>query len=769
MADAIATSIVETLKSFNDFTDLVRHLGTSTVEGLSIGHWEDELGRLRMWAANIGAHRVGQSSLDYRLRDASHIQQQILKLLEIIRRRLKDAREILDEAGEGDNDSSSDGEESIEDEPSEIAQMQDSVATMISCLFQMSMLIRNPAKHDVRRESSRSEISAFASFDVSHVREKFPKANEVLVSRLGTANTQRRKYLSYRERHAAKLKQGLSGKAFGADTTTIGGLSDTIATDPQQSNIEFDDHASYSGVSQTSYAPTLKGGGNITIPPAPKASHNGEPLECPFCYHIIVLDKGHSWAKHVFQDLQPYVCLEVNCMTPQKLYTNRREWIYHMGNVHPKDEKLEEPQSETPSRCPLCELVCINLGYLDKHVARHMQELALFVLPQEHEDLDENSNSDEVDIPPAGSLSSNESLDSAGHIQRFADALEASSGMAFEESRASPSSSSEAEDDIEKKIYIEVPDGFFEEHIDLPDGFFEERFKCQFPSCPYESNRDSDRKQHMEKAHGLKFDSSGKPRWRKKRPSDQDSYVGERPGTPNSLPIYTNPEQSKKLVAFLEKDPDEIEEHNAKVLEEQLKKKQREEEEEKAFNERMRSTLIKAGYSEDVIERTKDKKIMDLTRPTYIKVHRKHLSPDTLDYYDLPWEWYEVSKAQSNLETQAKIKKRDLNYIVIKRWIPEHDQNILFEHTRSLREGRRLTNAAVEIKKERDKIFLVRKKSPSRRESTSSGNPTIRAEPAALRESVSGGGERSDPVIIPSSVSSKAIPSHRSPSRRQSR
>ena len=31
-------------------------------------------------------------------------------------------------------------------------------------------------------------------------------------------------------------------------------------------------------------------------------------------------------------------------------------------------------------------------------------------------------------------------------------------------------------------------------------------------------------------------------------------------------------------------------------------------------------------------------KELELSRPTYIKVHRKHLSPDTLDAYDLPWE-----------------------------------------------------------------------------------------------------------------------------------
>ena len=97
-----------------------------------------------------------------------------------------------------------------------------------------------------------------------------------------------------------------------------------------------------------------------------------------------------------------------------------------------------------------------------------------------------------------------------------------------------------------------------------------------------------------------------------------------------------------------------IEEHNARKLEEDLKKRQKEEEEDKAFQIRMRETLAKAGYSEEEIRETLERKenkegrghgrkIMDLTRPTYIKVHRKHLSPDTLDLYDLPWEWYDVS------------------------------------------------------------------------------------------------------------------------------
>lgn len=41
----------------------------------------EELGRFRVWAGNTGAHRTGRVSLDYRLREASHIHNQVAKLL----------------------------------------------------------------------------------------------------------------------------------------------------------------------------------------------------------------------------------------------------------------------------------------------------------------------------------------------------------------------------------------------------------------------------------------------------------------------------------------------------------------------------------------------------------------------------------------------------------------------------------------------------------------------------------------------------------------
>ncbi|RMZ75939.1 hypothetical protein DV738_g5243, partial [Chaetothyriales sp. CBS 135597] len=109
---------------------------------------------------------------------------------------------------------------------------------------------------------------------------------------------------------------------------------------------------------------------------------------------------------------------------------------------------------------------------------------------------------------------------------------------------------------------------------------------------------------------------------------------------------------------------------------------------------------------------------IDLSRPTFIKVNRKFLSPVTLDHFSLPWEW----------------DKNDTEYIVIKRYIDEDFQDVLFDHTRTLKlkEKKLLTSAyekdvtiklrpATHVYKERDQLFVVRKKTSPPSRSTSRG------------------------------------------------
>ncbi|EYE95800.1 uncharacterized protein EURHEDRAFT_411523 [Aspergillus ruber CBS 135680] len=84
-----------------------------------------------------------------------------------------------------------------------------------------------------------------------------------------------------------------------------------------------------------------------------------------------------------------------------------------------------------------------------------------------------------------------------------------------------------------------------------------------------------------------------------------------------------------------------------------------------------------AGYKADHIatilarqESLKHERVRD--QETWVTIHREHLLPETLDAYQLPWEWDE----------------EDPNYIIIKHWFSRDVQEELFAHTRRLRKQR---------------------------------------------------------------------------------
>ena len=70
----------------------------ATLESADLSHGQkvacssilDEYGRFNVWAGNIGAHQVGRVSLDFRLREAGHIKDQVIKLLQYLSEALGD-------------------------------------------------------------------------------------------------------------------------------------------------------------------------------------------------------------------------------------------------------------------------------------------------------------------------------------------------------------------------------------------------------------------------------------------------------------------------------------------------------------------------------------------------------------------------------------------------------------------------------------------------------------------------------------------------------
>ncbi|KAI9698915.1 MAG: hypothetical protein M1836_003104 [Candelina mexicana] len=166
-------------------------------------------------------------------------------------------------------------------------------------------------------------------------------------------------------------------------------------------------------------------------------------------------------------------------------------------------------------------------------------------------------------------------------------------------------------------------------------------------------------------------------------------------------------EQKKKEQAKKEEELKKkaIEEWQAKEKDKAEKEKKAKAKADEEYAERLRKDLANMGISDKqittIVNRDKNPPAIDLAKTTFIKVHRKHLSVETLDTYQLPWEWDVF----------------DGNYIIIKRWVPEHEQAFLFDHTRKIREERELRMAQAELRKEHERLLQAKKQKDKRKAS----------------------------------------------------
>jgi hypothetical protein len=379
----ISPVVIQCLKDLSRFVseDL-----TSFASEVPLALWKDELGRLRVWAANIGAHQTGQSSLDYRLRDASHIKEQTLRVLQRLQRTTQDINDVLHHSPEDDDFSDLSGDEDNDEHQTEMQSIYHALRDTINNLFQMSMVIRKPAQHDRLLGTKRSDAAFYEQFDQQHVAEKYPQAGDDIQKRLGLAISQRRAVMRYRDRHRTKLGQGLNQVIEDQTDGQSAKLSETVATEFVEVSPK-NDLELLSVASQTSYAQTILNGAEGTVLPSPpKASADEAPFECPYCFLIITIANRRAWARHVFNDLMPYLCILPSCATPHRLYESRRDWFSHLQSQHSISEG-----PDISVECSLCLSSVPSGKQLERHVGRHLEELALFALPRSGEDDDETT------------------------------------------------------------------------------------------------------------------------------------------------------------------------------------------------------------------------------------------------------------------------------------------------------------------------------------------------------------------------------------------
>lgn len=353
----ISRSVVQCLDRFTEILS-AGHLEQHEAE-VPYSLWQDELGRFRVWVSDTGAHQTNQSSLDYRLRDASHIRDQVIRLLNQLLNLLDDLQTAPDEALLEISDSESDisSDESL---PSETRLIYQRLVGCISGLNQTSILIRRPAPCDRLVATMEEDTTHFTSYCCEYTRSKYPRADAVVVDRLNRMVSNCQALQRYREKHRPDLSPGLD-----TDLSRQFGTAATDSDCQDGTNSESD---------QSIISPYVHG--DRGIPPPPEESANRRPFRCPYCFYTISIRDRRAWKQHVLSDLMPYVCIFPACETPGKTYDRRQDWFSHLVQMH---HLTAGADSNHP--CPLCHEPLPQEDDAEKHLGRHLEELALLALP----------------------------------------------------------------------------------------------------------------------------------------------------------------------------------------------------------------------------------------------------------------------------------------------------------------------------------------------------------------------------------------------------
>ncbi|KAK1496833.1 hypothetical protein CABS01_10982 [Colletotrichum abscissum] len=382
----------------------------------------DEQAILKVWAKIHEIHNTNSLSLECRLRNDSklrdHVRQllkSLLDILERIRKAFKDLRSApvhLDSIVDDDPDISADIKVFVEQVPD-----------IVDCLMRLNDTIKDPCQWD-RYLSYHTDTSAFEALATQHVVTKFEGIQAYLAQRLGTAISRRRQHIEYRKAHQERLLHCVDGQ-MGHNMMEVpqdpaASLIPDHLNQVSQTNI-YQDSSSEDAIGSVTFQNSTSAGAqrSSSILDMPKEARGG-PFVCQLCYTLVDIRDDITWRQHVYEDLQPYNCLEEDCEAADRNLATSDEWMKHMRkhhfilfycifrcgctfssasecSTHLKTQHSDDlsyfPNGYTDSMirsfpmddemelsCPFC---FDNMPLMDyeNHVGKHQQELALFAIP----------------------------------------------------------------------------------------------------------------------------------------------------------------------------------------------------------------------------------------------------------------------------------------------------------------------------------------------------------------------------------------------------
>ena len=162
---------------------------------------------------------------------------------------------------------------------------------------------------------------------------------------------------------------------------------------------------------------------------------------------------------------------------------------------------------------------------------------------------------------------------------------------------------------------------------------------------------------------------------------------------------------------------------------------------EELYKKRLRDDLVKSGLDEKSIDaimkgqkmpeaqKPQNPQSQQVARPTYTRMRRQHLSIETLRTFRIDYDVDTVSgpitaSSIAVVFSANTIHLQDPEFLLVKRWVPEWEQDQLWKHTRIIREKRSSSGRTLMVEEKRHshrepEFEWVRKK--ERRRSKSPG------------------------------------------------
>ena len=201
------------------------------------------------------------------------------------------------------------------------------IGDAIKNLLKLSHLIQKSSRRAKFSRSS-NEDPCDPEPDILHIRQTFPSvcARTTLLERLGKANAQRRQWFSYRRQHRTKLASALPDPEEDVKERAVslrhGQPNDEVASASSPvlsasgfdlaSNLDelttatshYDEFSEPSEIrsngdsirSETIYSegPAFDRNTEILLP-EPPLNYSEAPVECPFCFRIVLVEDQKSW------------------------------------------------------------------------------------------------------------------------------------------------------------------------------------------------------------------------------------------------------------------------------------------------------------------------------------------------------------------------------------------------------------------------------------------------------------------------------------------